>query len=240
MYKIDINCDIGEGVGNERELMPFIQSCNIACGGHAGNELLMKEVVALAIKNKVKIGAHPSYPDIENFGRRSIKLSKNELAETILDQINTLHRVIVDAGGRMNHIKAHGALYNDLVVNEELSIDFLKIIETYKQNMKLFVPYGSVIADVAVKDGFAIVYEAFVDRNYNDDLSLVSRKEKNAVITDARTMLEHLLEIKNKGTIRTITGRHIPIKANTFCLHSDTENIIESIKYLDQNLNKKS
>ena len=232
MYKIDINCDVGEGVGNERELMPFIQSCNIACGGHAGNELQMEEVVALAIKNKVKIGAHPSYPDIENFGRRSIKLSKNEMAETILNQIDTLQMIIVECGGKMNHIKAHGALYNDLAVNKELSINFLNIIEPYKKKIKLFVPYGSLIADMAVKDGFTIVYEAFADRNYNDDLSLVSRKEKNAVITDPGIMLERILEVKNKGTITTITGKQIPIKANTFCLHSDTENITASIKYI--------
>ena len=232
MYKIDINCDVGEGVGNERELMPFIQSCNIACGGHAGNESQMEEVVALAIKNKVKIGAHPSYPDIENFGRRSIKLSKNEMAETILNQIDTLQMIIVECGGKMNHIKAHGALYNDLAVNKELSINFLNIIEPYKKKIKLFVPYGSVIADVANKDGFTIVYEAFADRNYNDDLSLVSRKEKNAVITDPGIMLERILEVKNKGTITTITGKQIPIKANTFCLHSDTENITASIKYI--------
>ena len=239
MYKIDINCDVGEGLGNEREIMPFIQSCNIACGGHAGNESLMEEVVALAIKNNVKIGAHPSYPDVENFGRRSIKLSKNAFTDTILDQINTLRRIIADGGARMNHIKAHGALYNDLVVNEELTNDYLNILAVYKENIKFFVPYGSVIAEVAIKNGFTIVYEAFADRNYNDDLSLVSRKEKNAMISDPKIMLEHILEIKNLGTIRTIRGKHIPIKANTFCLHSDTENIIESIKYLDQNLNKK-
>lgn len=237
MNKIDINCDVGEGVGNEHDLMPYIQSCNIACGGHAGNEFLMKEVVALAIKHKVKIGAHPSYPDIENFGRRSIKISKNELSETILHQIDTLHKVVVDGGGRLNHIKAHGALYNDLAVNEALSIDFLNIIEAYKKELKLFVPFGSVIAKVAVKNGFTVVYEAFADRNYNDDLSLVSRKDKNAVITDPRIMLEHVLEVKNNGSITTISGKQMPIKANTFCLHSDTENIIESIKYLVQNLN---
>lgn len=237
MNKIDINCDVGEGVGNERELMPYIQSCNIACGGHAGNELSMKEVVALAIRYKVKIGAHPSYPDMDNFGRRSIKMSKSELAEAILHQIDTLHRVVIDAGGRLNHIKAHGALYNDLAVNKALSIDYLNSIEDYKKELKLFVPYGSVIAEMALKNGFTIVYEAFADRNYNDDLSLVSRKENNAVITDPGIMLKRVLEIKNNGLITTITGKQRSIKASTFCLHSDTENIIESIKYLYQNLN---
>jgi len=240
MGKISINCDVGEGIGNEDKLMPFIQSCNIACGGHAGNELSMTETVLLAIKHKVEIGAHPSYPDIENFGRRSIEISMDKLSASILKQIDTLHRIVVNCGGKLNHIKAHGALYNDLMKNEELSLEFLNIIETYKNDLKLFLPYGSIIAGIAVRDGFTVVYEAFADRNYNDDLSLVSRKEKNAVITDPHDILKQVLEIKNNGTITSISGLQIPFLASTFCLHSDTANVIESIKYLNQNLNLKS
>ena len=240
MGKISINCDVGEGIGNEDKLMPFIQSCNIACGGHAGNELSMTETVLLAIKHKVEIGAHPSYPDIENFGRRSIEISMDKLSASILKQIDTLHRIVVNCGGKLNHIKAHGALYNDLMKNEELSLEFLNIIETYKNDLKLFLPYGSIIAGIAVRDGFTVVYEAFADRNYNDDLSLVSRKEKNAVITDPHNILKQVLEIKNNGTITSISGLQIPFLASTFCLHSDTANVIESIKYLNQNLNLKS
>lgn len=237
MHEIDINCDMGEGIGNEHELMPFIQSCNIACGGHAGSESLMNEIVTLAMNHKVKIGAHPSYPDIENFGRRSMNLSSNDLALTILNQIDTLQRVVVNRGGRLNHIKAHGALYNDLMMNEQLAIAFLKIIEIYKKDVKLFVPYQSVIARFALRDGFKVVYEAFADRNYNNDLSLVSRNDKNAVITDPKIILEHILEVKNNGTITSISGNQIPILAGTFCLHSDTENVVESVKYLNRNLN---
>jgi len=237
MHEIDINCDVGEGIGNEHKLMPFIQTCNIACGGHAGSELLMNEIVTLAMKYKVKIGAHPSYPDFENFGRTSMNLSSKDLALTILNQINTLQRVVVNCGGRLNHIKAHGALYNDLMINEHLATAFLKIIEVYKKDVKLFVPYRSVIARFALRDGFNIVYEAFADRNYNNDLSLVSRNDKNAVITDPKMILEHILEIKNNGSITSISGKHIPILAETFCLHSDTENVVESIKFLNRNLN---
>ena len=237
MHQLDINCDMGEGIGNEHQLMPYVQSCNIACGGHAGSELLMKEIVVLAMKYKVKIGAHPSYPDIHNFGRRSMKISASDLSLTILNQIDSLHRIVVNCGGRMNHIKAHGALYNDLLTNEQLAIEFLNIIEAYKKDIKLFVPYQSVIARVAVRDGFNVVYEAFVDRNYNNDLSLVSRNDKNALITDPKIMLDRIVEIKDNGTITTITSEQIPIRAGTFCLHSDTKNIVECLKYLNQNLN---
>ena len=237
MHQLDINCDMGEGIGNEHQLMPYVQSCNIACGGHAGSELLMKEIVTLAMKYKVKIGAHPSYPDIDNFGRRSMKISASDLSLTILNQIDSLHRIVVNCGGRMNHIKAHGALYNDMLTNEQLAIEFLNIIEAYKKDIKLFVPYQSVIARIAVRDGFNVVYEAFVDRNYNNDLSLVSRNDENALITDPKIMLDRVVEIKDNGTITTITGEQIPIRAGTFCLHSDTKNIVECLKYLNQNLN---
>lgn len=236
MNKLDINCDVGEGFGNEGEMMPFIQSCNIACGGHAGNALSMVEIVRLAIRHKVKIGAHPSYPDVENFGRKSIKISTIELSRTISGQIDSLERIIVNCGGRMNHIKPHGALYNDLVMSDELSITFLNIIKTYKKEVKLFVPYNSAVAKIAMRDGFTVVYEAFADRNYNTDLSLVSRNDKNAVITDPKIMLERILDIKNKRLIKTISGKHMAILASTFCVHSDTPNIIDSIKYLNKNL----
>lgn len=239
MNNIDINCDVGEGIGNEHAMMPFIQCCNIACGGHAGNNRSMTEIVLLAIKHKVKIGAHPSYPDLENFGRKSIKLSIDELAQSLLHQIETLREIVVNYGGKLNHIKAHGALYNDLMTNEELSFEFLDIVAPYKNDVKLFLSDRSIVANIAIKKGFTVVYEAFADRNYNDDLSLVSRKEKNAVITNPKTILKRVLEIKNNGTITSISGLKIPILAGTICLHSDTANIIESLKYLNQNLNFK-
>lgn len=240
MHNIDINCDVGEGVGNEQELMPFIQSCNIACGGHAGNESLMQEIVMLAIKYKVNIGAHPSYPDIENFGRVSIKIGRNELAESLLKQIDTLHRIIVNCDGKLNHIKAHGALYNDLMTNEELSYQYINIIGAYKNDVILYLPEKSVIARIAVKNGFRVVYEAFADRNYMDDLGLVSRKEKNAVISDPNIVLDHVLDMKNKGVVTTITGNKLPIKATTFCVHSDTNNAVDLVKYLNKEFNQKS
>ena len=240
MHDIDINCDVGEGIENEHELMPLIQSCNIACGGHAGSELTMKEISILAIRHKVKIGAHPSYPDIENFGRRSIKIDKDELAQSLLKQIDTLHKIIVNCGGKMNHIKAHGALYNDLMTNEELSIEYLSIIEAYKKDVVLFLPDKSVIASIAVENGFRVAYEAFADRNYRDDLSLVPRKEKNALITNPNFVLEHLLEMKNNGDVTTITGNKLPIRATTFCVHSDTKNAVDLVKHINKKFNQKS
>jgi len=232
MNKIDVNCDVGEGLNNEAELMPYIQSCNIACGGHAGSEKIMRNIVLLAKKYHVKIGAHPSYPDKENFGRKTMILDPDELKRTIQKQINSLLQIIKEQGATMNHIKPHGALYNDIAKNNELSLEFLDAIMPYKNEVKLYVPYNSAIEKNALKNGFSIVYEAFADRNYNDVLSLVSREEKEALITNPKKILQHVSEMVTTEKVTTVTGKKVPIKANTFCVHSDTENAIEIVKVL--------
>ena len=234
MKYFEINCDVGEGLDNEAEIMPYIQACNIACGAHAGNLDSMRNVVDMAIKNKVKIGAHPSYPDKENFGRKSIIMKKKSLQNSIKEQVNLLKRITHEKGAIMHHIKAHGALYNDIASNEELALVFIEAIQTYKEDIKIYVPYNSAVENMAIKYGFSVIHEAFADRNYNDDLSLLSRKEKNALITDPNGVLLHVLEMMNDGKVTTISGKRIPIKACTFCVHSDTKNALEILKKLNQ------
>ena len=229
---IEINCDVGEGFDNESELFLYIQSCNIACGGHAGDQRSMQNVVELAIKNNIKIGAHPSYPDKKNFGRRTVTMKAWSLHDSIQYQVNLLHQIILKNGGILHHIKPHGALYNDIAKNTELAMHFLNAINPFKAAIKLYVPYNSVIAEKAKKYGFEIIYEAFADRNYNDDLSLLTRNEKKALITDPNKILQHVLYMLNNGKVNTITGKKIPIKAETFCVHSDTKNALEIVKKL--------
>jgi len=232
MKKIDINCDVGEGVNNEDKLMPYIQSCNIACGGHAGSKKVMQNIVSLAIKHNVKIGAHPSYPDAENFGRKKMVLAPDELKKSIQDQINLLLKIVKEQGAALYHIKPHGALYNDIAKSDDLSAEFLDVIMPYKNKVKLYVPYNSAIETNALKKGFSIIYEAFADRNYNDDLSLVSRQEKEALITNPEEILQHISEMVDTQKVTTVSGKKVPIKAATFCVHSDTENAIEIVKAL--------
>ncbi|VAW26533.1 Lactam utilization protein LamB [hydrothermal vent metagenome] len=232
MKQFEINCDVGEGIHNEDLLMPYIQSCNIACKGHAGNDKTMSFVVELAIKHNVKIGAHPSYPDKVNFGRKTMIIEKNKLKNAIQNQINSLLKIIEEKGATLHHIKPHGALYNDLAKNNELASQFLESILPYKKTVKLYVPYNSVIEKKAKEKGFVIIYEAFADRNYNDDLSLVSRKNKEALITNKRAIFKHILEMLSEGKVTAISGNKITIKATTFCVHSDTENAVEIVKYL--------
>ncbi len=236
MKKIDINCDVGEGLKNEEQIFPFISSCNIACGGHAGDKDSIARIVRLAKTFEVKIGAHPSYPDPENFGRKSMELDQASLSRAIRTQLETFKEAIDSENGHWHHIKAHGALYNDLAASTELSELYIKAIEPYLDHLKLYVPYGSKIADIAGAHQIPFLYEGFADRNYNDDLSLVKRSHPKALINEPKTVLLHILQMVRKGEVLTIQGSKIPIRAETFCVHSDTPAALQILMYLASEL----
>ena len=231
---LNINCDLGEGLNNEHIIMPLINSCNIACGGHAGDNGSMIECVEISIKNNVKIGAHPSYPDKINFGRKKIDISPSELSYSIISQIESLEAIADSYGLELNHIKAHGALYNQMIIDTELSNFYLDTIKDFKNKCSLYIPYKSEIEKIALKKGFSIIYEVFGDRNYNDDLSLVSRNNQNALITDPESVVNHIKTIKETETVKTINGNYKKIKFDTICIHSDTNNSIEILKKINQ------
>jgi len=231
---LNINCDLGEGLNNEHIIMPLIDSCNIACGGHAGDNGSMIECVEISIKNNVKIGAHPSYPDKINFGRKKIDISPSELSYSIISQIESLETIADSYGLELNHIKAHGALYNQMIIDAELSNFYLDTIKDFKNKCSLYIPYKSEIEKIALKKGFSIIYEVFGDRNYNDDLSLVSRNNENALITDPESVVNHIKTIKETETVKTINGNYKKIKFDTICIHSDTNNSIEILKKINQ------
>ncbi len=231
---LNINCDLGEGLNNEHIIMPLIDSCNIACGGHAGDSGSMIECVEISIKNNVKIGAHPSYPDKINFGRKKIDISPSELSYSIISQIESLETIADSYGLELNHIKAHGALYNQMMIDAELSNFYLDTIKDFKNKCSLYIPYKSEIEKIALKKGFSIIYEVFGDRNYNDDLSLVSRNNEDALITDPESVVNHIKTIKETETVKTINGNYKKIKFDTICIHSDTNNSIEILKKINQ------
>ena len=231
---LNINCDLGEGLNNEHIIMPLIDSCNIACGGHAGDNGSMIECVEISIKNNVKIGAHPSYPDKINFGRKKIDISPSELSYSIISQIESLETIADSYGLELNHIKAHGALYNQMMIDAELSNFYLDTIKDFKNKCSLYIPYKSEIEKIALKKGFSIIYEVFGDRNYNDDLSLVSRNNEDALITDPESVVDHIKTIKETESVKTINGNYKKIKFDTICIHSDTNNSIEILKKINQ------
>lgn len=233
-WTIDINCDVGEGVGNETSLFPLISSCNVACGGHAGDLQSMKTVVKLAKQHNIKIGAHPSYPDKPNFGREVMDISEAELRESISAQLEAFMRVLGMEGVQLHHIKAHGALYNETAKSESLAGVYLETVQKYKENALLYVPFGSVIAKMALDNGFKVCYEAFADRNYNSDLSLISRKQANALIQEPKKVLTHVLPIIKEGEIVTMEGEKIGIQVDTLCIHGDTPSALQILMYLSE------
>ncbi|KAA5822290.1 5-oxoprolinase subunit PxpA [Algibacter amylolyticus] len=229
---IDINVDTGEGMGNESLLMPYISSCNIACGGHAGDQNSMQEVVALAKKHSVKIGAHPSFPDRENFGRSIVDMSCVALYTAVKNQINDLLNILRRAHVPLHHIKPHGALYNLAAVDEKTATVIVEVVKALALPTKLYVPYNSVIAQVAIKNNVEIMYEAFADRNYNDDLTLVSRQEHNALITKPEAVFEHVYAMVFHKKVKTIAGKLVVLKADTFCMHGDHADAVKLVSSL--------
>lgn len=235
-WYIDINSDVGEGVGNETKLFPYITSCNIACGGHAGDENSIRQILKLSKEHIVKIGAHPSYPDRENFGRKAMGISPEKLQKSIQEQLATFVKIVKEEDVHLHHIKPHGALYNDIAKDRQLAIIFLKAIEKYKEQVFLYAPYASEIAKEADKQNFKIKFEAFGDRNYNPDLSLVSRTRENALIQDPEEVLMHIVQIIKTNTVNTVSGQSPKILADTFCIHGDTPSALKILMYLSQEL----
>ncbi|MEO9513668.1 MAG: 5-oxoprolinase subunit PxpA [Flavobacteriaceae bacterium] len=233
---IDINCDVGEGMGNEAMLFPYITSCNIACGGHAGDKNAMKHMVQLAKRYNVKIGAHPSYPDRENFGREALTISTEALQRSIKEQLGEFNAILREERVQLHHIKAHGALYNKMVKDRALSSLFLEAIKMYQNQVFLYVPYASEISIEAKERGFKIKNEVFGDRNYNVDLSLVSRTMENALIKDPKKVLAHVLHIIKTNTVKTIADKKIRTLADTVCIHGDTSTALEILMYLSKEL----
>lgn len=235
---IDINADVGEGLENEAQLMPLLSSCNIACGGHAGNERTMASVVKLAKQQQVKIGAHPSFPDRENFGRLAMAISHEDLLSSLKTQVDELIKILKDQDEALHHIKPHGALYNLANTDKAYANVVILLMQHYGKSVKLYAPYGSIIVKMAEEEGIAIVYEIFADRNYNDDLTLVPRAQPNALIDDGVELSAHVLYMLQQHKVKTINGAEKHIKADTVCIHGDHPRAEQHLKILTSQLNK--
>ena len=233
---IDINCDVGEGLDNEHILMPFISSCNIACAAHAGSVEIIDRVIQLAIENNVKIGAHPGFADRENFGRVLLDISDEALKKSIKDQLLLFKERAALQNALIHHVKPHGALYDVIATDEEKAALVVDVIQAVFDDVKMYVPYNSKVEQVAKEKGLEIVYEGFADRNYNDNLRLVSRSLPYAVITDKEKALSHVQKMAEESMVKTVQCNEKEIKAQTFCVHGDNKKAIEIIEYLHENL----
>lgn len=229
---MDINCDLGEGIGNDAQIIPYISSCSIACGGHAGDKYTMQETIRLAKEYSVKVGAHPSFPDRKNFGRVRMFLSNDVLKESLIDQITSLKEIAEKENVRLHHVKPHGALYKMAAENEDLAEVIIEVMRFFDEEWKLYVPYHSVIAKKAKESGIFYHYEAFADRNYNDDLTLISRSESDAVIEDIGIIYKRVERIFKEQSVLSINNKQMKIKVDTVCVHGDNPNAIPIVQTL--------
>lgn len=232
---IDINADLGENAGQDDVIMPLISSCNIACGGHVGDDESMHETINLAALHNVKIGAHPSFPDKENFGRLPMDISDIDLEESLKNQLTAFYKIAEENKKQVHHIKAHGALYNSTAQDEKTAKIYLKVISELGVRAKLFVPYNSVIYKLA-RSQYKCLIEAFIDRAYNDDLSLVSRTQSHALHQTPELAWKQLFEMVVHKKISTFSGSSVSVHADTFCIHGDHPNAKQILEYIHHEL----
>ncbi len=208
--------------GTQEALMPFLTSINIACGGHAGDEGTMRSTIQQALTWKLAIGAHPGYPDRENFGRVEMNLPLQIVEDSIFDQIRKLDAIAAELGVRITHVKPHGALYNQAAKSRELAAAIAKGVARWSRNVVLVGLAGSVMLEVVRESGFRSAAEAFVDRRYEPDGSLRSRKLEGALITDPAEAAEQALSIVERGSVKTSEGTEFAVNADILCLHGDS------------------
>ncbi len=238
MLSVDLNCDVGEGCGQDAELMGLISSANIACGYHAGDEETMRKTVDLAVENGVAIGAHPGYPDRENFGRVARDLTASDIIRIVTDQINALAEIVSAAGSKLTHIKPHGALYNQSARDPVLASVIARAIADLDDKLVLFGLSGSHSISEAEKIGLRTASEVFADRTYQSDGSLTPRTDPKALIKDQETASTQVLDMIKYGRVRSVDAIMIPIIAQTVCIHGDGENAVNFARAINRALEK--
>ena len=239
--EININCDLGEKSKHhsnkyDPELLGIVNSANIACGYHAGDEDTMRETIKISKKNGVSIGAHPSFNDPENFGRKRINLSSAEIEKLIQDQYNILQAIAQQNEVSVSHIKPHGALNNMACEDIELATVIAKTIYKINKDLIYLVPTGSKMEVSAKKLGMKVACEIFADRNYEDDGNLVSRKKNTALITDPVKAQKHVLKMVKNQALNCLSGKQIPCEIDSVCIHGDNLSSLETALKVKENL----
>lgn len=223
---IDINCDMGESVDaftldNDEKILDYVTSINIACGYHAGNHTIMHNTVRNAIRKNVLIGAHPGYPDLQGFGRRNMDFSAEEIYNMIVYQVGALQAFVSVEKGTLHHVKPHGALYNQSANNIEKATAIVNAVYDLNPTYVLYCLAGSEMVKIAKEKGLTVYEEVFSDRNYNEDGTLVSREEANALIQTEEEMLVHVKNILTSNEVMSVQQKKIKISAQTICIHGD-------------------
>ena len=239
--EININCDLGEkskfhSIENDPALLDIVNSANVACGYHAGDHETMRMVVQTSKKNGVSIGAHPSFNDPENFGRKRMNLNSSEISKLIIDQFQTLNKIAQEYGEEVTHIKPHGALNNMACEDLELATLLAKTIYQIDKEIIYLVPTGSKMEIAAKKLNMKIACEIFADRNYEDNGNLVSRKKPHALITNPEQAKKHVLSMVKNQSLNCHSGKQIPCEIDSVCIHGDNESSLATAKSIKKNL----
>ena len=232
-----LNCDLGESFGNWRlgrdeEVMPFLDQANIATGFHAGDPLTMEQTLALAARHQVSVGAHPSYPDLVGFGRRSMAMSESELRAVLLYQIAAIDGLASVTGARLDYVKPHGALYNAMMANDTVRSTIMRTVSSYPKPLKLMIQAtgdAHIHRQEAEKLGLSLLLEAFADRCYDDDGRLLSRRKPGAVHSKER-MLTQVRELADSGSITTVSGKQLTLDIDSLCVHGDNDEGVQAIR----------
>ena len=240
MNSIDLNCDMGEGFTHDEELMKFVSSVNIACGFHAGDTTVMRKTVELAVKAGVAIGAHPSFRDLENFGRKEIEISSDEVSDIVFYQILNMKLICEDFGVKMHHVKPHGALYNQAAKDAKIAAAIVKALKQLDEDLILYGLANSHLISEAEKIGLRAASEVFADRTYEADGSLTPRSAADALITDVNLSLAQVLEMVQTQQVTATNGEIVKIKAETICIHGDGENALEFVMKINELLRANS
>lgn len=235
MHSVDLNCDLGESFGRytlglDAEVIPLVSSCNIACGMHAGDPVVMGSTVAMAAEAGIAIGAHPGYPDLQGFGRRDLNLLLDEAYAYIVYQVGALAGFCAARGVELRHVKPHGQLYNRAAIDAPLAEAIACAVRDVDPNLVLVGLANGALVESGRNAGLAVAQEFFTDRNYTDEGVLVARSLPNALITDEEFAVKRVVRVAKEGTIESATGKTIEIQADTICVHGDNIHALEFVK----------
>ena len=233
---IDLNSDLGEGAGHDNEILDLVSSANIACGFHAGDASSMFATIQAALERGVSLGAHPSFPDRENFGRTEMTMAPAEVYSVVAYQIGAFHALARAAGSRMNHVKAHGALYNIAARDRALAEVIANAVFALDPKLILFAPVGSQLDLAALELGLETASEVFADRNYMPDGSLVPRSDSRAFVHDPVEAADRIIRMLGEQKVRAVDGTDVPISASTVCVHGDNPQAVEFVRKLRERL----
>ena len=241
--EININCDLGESskfhsTENDPLLLNIVNSANIACGYHAGDKPTMEKTIEISKKNNVSLGAHPSFKDRENFGRKRLNLPSKEIKKLIIDQINILSEIANKKEMKVTHVKPHGALNNMACEDYELAKVISESIIEVNKELIFLVPTGSEMEKAGKKLNLKVAAEIFADRNYEDDGNLVSRKKNNAMITDPEIAKKHVIKMVESQALNCYSGKQIPCKIDSICVHGDGKSAVNTAKEIKDGLIK--